>query len=79
MLQADLGDKPHAALSTGSSTANGAVRRWSTLDAFVQEVANARVFGGVHYRFSTEVGGVMGRQIGALAVARHLLNESRAP
>ena len=48
---------------------------WPTIDAFVQEVGNARVYDGVHYRFSTEVGAAMGRQIGALAVARHLRNQ----
>ncbi len=30
----------------------------------------ARICGGVHYRNSTEVGAAMGREIGALAVAR---------
>jgi hypothetical protein len=31
-------------------------------------VSNARVWAGVHYRFSTEVGEAMGRQIGHLAI-----------
>jgi len=35
-------------------------------------VANARVYDGVHFRFSTEAGLAMGRQIGALAAARLL-------
>jgi hypothetical protein len=32
-------------------------------------VADARIYDGVHYRFSTEVGAAMGKQVGALAVA----------
>jgi hypothetical protein len=38
----------------------------------VQEVANARIYDGVHYRTSTEVGTAMGKQIGALAAAKYL-------
>lgn len=57
-------------LSTSSPTANGATRRWRSVDAFVQEVADARVWEGIHYRTSTEVGVAMGRRIGALAAAR---------
>jgi hypothetical protein len=34
--------------------------------------ANARIYDGVHYRNSTEVGTAMGKQIGELAVAKHL-------
>jgi hypothetical protein len=37
-----------------------------------QQVANARIYDGVHYRTSTEVGTAMGKQVGALAVAKHL-------
>lgn len=57
-------------LSTSSPTAQGAVRRWTSTDAFMQEVALARIVGGVHYRHSTEVGLAMGRQIGQWALAR---------
>ena len=59
-------------LSTTSPSAKGATRRWSSVDDFVQEVANARIWDGVHYRFSTDVGVAMGRQIGELAAAKHL-------
>jgi hypothetical protein len=33
-------------------------------------VSNARIWEGVHFRFSTEVGQAMGRQVGELAVRR---------
>ena len=70
VLQAEIGSAPAPLLTTTSTTANGAARSWSSVDAFVQEVAEARIYGGVHYRFSTRVGTAMGRQIGALAVTR---------
>lgn len=61
-----------ATLSTSSPTAKGATRRWANTDDFLREVANARVWDGVHYRFSTDVGTAMGRRIGELAVQRYL-------
>jgi vanadium-dependent haloperoxidase-like protein len=71
VLKADAGSAM-LELSTASPSAKGAMRRWSSLDDFVQEVGNARVWGGLHYRFSTDVAVTMGRQIGELAAARHL-------
>ena len=72
VLQAEIGSGPVPSLSTTSPTLKGAARRWSSIDDFMQEVANARVYEGIHFRHSTEVGLAMGKQIGALAVSRHL-------
>jgi hypothetical protein len=44
------------------------VRAWGSVGEFVQEVAVARIYDGVHYRNSTEVGAAMGKKIGELAV-----------
>jgi hypothetical protein len=71
-LQAEIGTSPMPTLTTTSGTAQGAARSWSTIDDFMQEVAQARIYDGVHYRNSTEVGTAMGKQIGALAVAKYL-------
>jgi hypothetical protein len=73
VLQAEMGSGTGPQLSTSSPSAKGAVRQWSSVDAFVQEVAESRIWGGLHYRFSTEIGAAMGRQIGAL-VAQQLLS-----
>lgn len=62
-----MGVGPTPALATVSSTAKGVVRRWTSVDEVVREVADARIFEGIHYRTSTEVGAEMGRLIGALA------------
>ena len=72
MLRAEVGSGAMPLLKSASPTANGAVRSWKTIDDFVAEVAVARVYDGVHYRYSTEVGTAMGRQVGELAVARWL-------
>lgn len=70
VLQAEVGNGPQPRWTTTSSTANGAARSWPTIEAFVQEVSNARIYDGVHYRFSTEVGSAMGQRVGELAVAK---------
>ena len=70
MLQAEIGTGPVPKLSSASSTAGGAVRTWTSVGDFVQEVAVARIYDGVHYRNSTEVGTAMGKKVGELAVTR---------
>ena len=72
VLHAEIGTGPMPTLTTTSVTAQGAARSWTTIDDFMQEVANARIYDGVHYRTSTEVGTAMGKQIGELAVAKYL-------
>ena len=70
VIQADVGAAPLPVLPTTSPTATGVTRRWADAEALMQEVANARIYDGVHYRNSTEVGLAMGRRIGELAAAR---------
>jgi hypothetical protein len=72
VLQAEIGAGPLPTLSTTSPTAAGMVRSWTTIDDFVQEVAHTRIYDGVHYRNSTEVGIGMGKKIGELAAATYL-------
>ena len=72
VLQAEVGTGPMPRLSTSSPTATvkGAVRHWSRIEDFVAEVSMARVYGGLHYRFTNEVSLGMGRAIGELSVKR---------
>jgi PAP2 superfamily len=70
VLDAEGQKAPLPVLSTTSATLPGVVRRWNTPDDFAREVAQARIFGGVHYRNSTEVGMAMGRRIGEWALTR---------
>jgi PAP2 superfamily len=68
VLEAELAGRPSPKLSSTSSTAGGVERTWSSVDEFVREVAVARIYDGVHYRNSTQVGTAMGKKIGELAV-----------
>ena len=70
VIEAELGASPAPVLSSSSPTAGGAVREWRTVAAFMDEVRMARIYDGVHYRNSTEVGNDLGRKVGALAVER---------
>jgi hypothetical protein len=72
VLQAEIGTGATPTLTTTSYLVKGPARNWKKIDEFVQEVANARVYDGVHFRNSTEVGITMGKQIGALAAAKFL-------
>jgi hypothetical protein len=72
VLQAEIGTGATPTLTTTSYLVKGPARTWTKIDDFVQEVANARVYDGVHFRNSTEVGMAMGKQIGALSVAKFL-------
>ncbi|MEO8186367.1 MAG: vanadium-dependent haloperoxidase [Burkholderiaceae bacterium] len=68
VLKAEIGQGPAPKLSSSSSSAAGAVRSWDTVDDFMQEVALARLYDGVHYRNSNEVGTAMGLKVGELVV-----------
>jgi hypothetical protein len=72
VLKVELAGQPVPELSTTSPTAKGVTRRWTRIDDFVTEVSVARVYEGVHFRFSTEVGTAMGKQIGEAVAAKHL-------
>ncbi|WP_454623837.1 hypothetical protein [Bradyrhizobium cenepequi] len=47
-------------------------RKWTRVQDYSDEVSNASIYDGYHYRFSTEVGKQMGRKIGELTVATQL-------
>jgi hypothetical protein len=68
-----LGGNDIATVSLTSDTAPGAVRRYSRLTDYVAEVVNARIYGGMHYRRSGEVGVELGRRVAEEVVKRQLL------
>jgi hypothetical protein len=67
-----------SAFSTTSDTAPGVKRSWARLEDFVAEVSEARIYDGVHFRTSTQVGREMGEKIGRLAIDRYLRDEADA-
>ena len=70
VLEAELGGRDPM-LSTSNPSLKNISRRWTSIDAFVQEVGNARVYEGIHFRSAVDVGTAMGRQIGTLAAEKH--------
>jgi hypothetical protein len=56
-----------------SPTAPGVTRKWTRLQDYSDEVSNARIYAGFHYRFSTEAGKDMGKKIAELTVSTQLL------
>lgn len=72
VVTADMGNAKLPTLATSSPSAKGATRQWTSLDAFTQEIGNARIYGGLHYRFSIDAAQDMGKRIGELAASRVL-------
>lgn len=56
-----------------SPTAPGVTRSFSRLSDYVAEVMNARIYGGMHYRTSNEVGAEMGRKTGEYIVQNYFM------
>lgn len=72
VIEADVANATGSVFSTNSPTANNAKRTWMKMEEFMAEVANGRIYDGVHFRNSTEVGTAMGRQIGKLAAVKYI-------
>jgi hypothetical protein len=70
VLQAVVGDAVEITLT--SPTAPGVTRRWTRLQDYRDEVSEARILAGFHYRFSADIGKEMGRKIGELTVGTQL-------
>ena len=62
-----------ATVTLTSDTAPGAMRRYSRLTDYVAEVVNARIYGGMHYRRSGEVGVELGRRVAEEVMKGQLL------
>jgi hypothetical protein len=65
-------NSPTPILKTISYAAGGRERSRTQIEDFMQEVIGARIYGGVNYRNSGDVGAAMGKQIGSLAIKKYL-------
>lgn len=72
VVKATLGTDAIPEIAVTSPTAPGVTHHWTNVAAFTDEVANARVWAGFHYRSSTLVGTGMGLEIGEY-VAKKLM------
>jgi len=68
VVKTALGSEEIPEIAMTSPTAPGVTHRWTNMTALTEEVANARIWSGFHYRFSTRVGTQMGLQIGEYVV-----------
>ena len=67
-----FGDDPGITLVGTSRTNPGFMREWATFSEMTDEVIDARIWGGFHFRTSDEVGARVGRQVGRFVVLRAL-------
>jgi hypothetical protein len=79
VVKAALGTEEIPEIATTSPMAPGVTHRWTNMTAFTQEVANARIWAGFHYRFSTRVGTDMGLKIGEYVVKSVMQPVETAP
>jgi hypothetical protein len=68
VIEALLGTTDIPEVSMTSSTLPGITHRWTNMRVLANEIADARIWAGFHYRFSTRVGTEMGRAIGEYVV-----------
>ena len=73
ILTLEFGDDPGV---TFTVTQTGITRTWTRFSEAVQEVIDARVYSGIHFRNSDEVGARLGRQV-AQFVSHHALQRSK--
>jgi hypothetical protein len=66
-----FGDNPGVPIVAISPTTPGFPRQWATFSDGVDEVIDARIYAGIHYRTSDEEGARVGRQ-----VARFVINHA---
>lgn len=72
MLSFLFGDNPGVTILATSPTNPGFPRQWTTFSEGVDEVIDARIYSGIHYRTSDEEGARVGRQV-ARFVVNHTL------
>ena len=68
VIEAVLGTDEIPEVALTSPFAPGVTHRFTNLRAYTEEVANARIYAGFHYRTSTIVGREMGQKIGDYVV-----------
>jgi hypothetical protein len=74
ILRRIAGDRPEWPIVAASPTNPGFERQWATFSEGVEEVIDARIFSGIHYRSADEDGARVGR-----AVAEHVMSRMLRP
>jgi hypothetical protein len=75
VLERIYGERGHA-VTVSTPALPDIVLKYSTLEAITADIDDARVYGGIHFRFDQEAGAEQGRRVGAY-VLRHSLKPVR--
>jgi len=78
VIRTELGTDKIPEVALTSPTAPGVTHRYTSLRAYTDEIATARICAGFHYRNSTVVGTEMGQQIGEY-VTKTVMQPAQAP
>jgi hypothetical protein len=76
VLETQFGSGQVGTFTMTNPAAPGVIRTWDRIGDYVEEVSNARVWGGIHYRTSAKVAQEMGRKIGRLAITTVIVPEA---
>lgn len=68
-----LKNQPRRPIIVASENPTGPKRSFATIDDMAHDVSNSRVWAGVHYRFSCDVGVELGRNVARYAISTRFL------
>lgn len=71
VAESAFGDKP-LALRLASAAVPGVELEYSSFEEITDDIDDARVYGGIHFRFDQRAGARQGRRIGAWVAKQHL-------
>lgn len=77
VLRRVYGEGGHA-ITISNPAVQGLTYNYLTFDQLLSDIDDARVFGGIHFRFDQDAGGVLGRAVGT-AVYKNNLRKISAP
>jgi hypothetical protein len=52
-------------ITFSSAAVPGVTLHYTTFEAITHDIDDARIYGGIHFRFDQEAGGLLGRRVGA--------------
>lgn len=72
VLESVFGDAPLGSLSIISDDFPQAVLTFKSFEELKENITNARIYGGIHFRFSCVAGEKLGREVGGFGVENYL-------
>jgi hypothetical protein len=72
VLEAAYGEDGHAITLASGSPAVDVTLRYNSFARMTEDINDARVYGGIHFRFDQDAGSRMGRRVGSYVLRHHL-------